>query len=328
MPTLYIRRRETGDGVRYDVKYRRGGRYTPVEHAGSFRTQREAKLRLAFVGDMLAAGKDPKRELAALLERGRSFADVHAEWLASRRGVTEGTLDGYRHRGKRILEVFGERGVDDISVRDVIAWVQALADGKKPGTVRLYVGQVRQVLDFAGVAMNVARDRRVELPRRVTEEVRPPSAADVLRILNGADERFRLCLVTMEQTGARVSETLRLQPEDVDVAGCRVRVPRESAKGQRRGRMIDAPSFLVGPLHAGLPFRGLTRDSVRVAMRPYGFSPHDLRHRRASLWHQQGVVAVELARRLGNTAAVALGTYSHVMPLDEVDHALLSAFLR
>ena len=155
MPTLYIRRRETGDGVRYDVKYRRGGRYTPVEHAGSFRTQREAKLRLAFVGDMLAAGKDPKRELAALLERGRSFADVHAEWLASRRGVTDGTLDGYRHRGKRILEVFGDRGVDDITVRDVIAWVQALADVKKPGTVRLYVGQVRQVLDFAGVAINV-----------------------------------------------------------------------------------------------------------------------------------------------------------------------------
>jgi integrase len=49
------------------------------------------------------------------------------------------------------------------------------------------------------------------------------------------------------------------------------------------------------------------------------YHPHDLRHRRLSLWHGQGVVAKELAERAGHArASMSLDIYSHVMPLDEV----------
>lgn len=329
MPTLYIRRRVTGDGVRYDVKYRRGGRYTPVEHGGSFRSQREARLRQQWIGEMLAAGKDPKRELVASLERGRPFGDVHAEWMASKAGVSAATRENYRHRSVALLDGFGRMAVDEIGFRDVIAWIDEFSVGHKPGTVKLHVGDLRQALDFAGVEPNPARDRRVELPKIVSEEIRPPKADDVMRILNGVDRKYRLPIVTMEQLACRVSETLMLTPDDVDVAGKRVRLPREVTKGQRKSRVVDAPAFLVDALAAGLPFRGISRDNVYDAMYDHGgFSPHDLRHRRASLWHQDGVVAAELARRLGNTVKVALDTYSHVMPLDEIDHAALSSFVK
>ena len=49
------------------------------------------------------------------------------------------------------------------------------------------------------------------------------------------------------------------------------------------------------------------------------YSPHDLRHRRGSLWHAWGMPARELAARMGHSkASMSLDVYTHVMPPDEV----------
>ena len=49
------------------------------------------------------------------------------------------------------------------------------------------------------------------------------------------------------------------------------------------------------------------------------FSPHDLRHRGITLWHQSGVPARELAERAGHARpSMSLDVYSHVMPPDEI----------
>ena len=50
------------------------------------------------------------------------------------------------------------------------------------------------------------------------------------------------------------------------------------------------------------------------------YHPHDLRRRRLSLWHAQGVPARELAARAGHSrASMSLDVYSHVLvdPDDE-----------
>ncbi len=43
MATITISTRKTEAGPRYDVRYRLGGRTYPVVHAGTFKTEREAK---------------------------------------------------------------------------------------------------------------------------------------------------------------------------------------------------------------------------------------------------------------------------------------------
>jgi integrase len=55
-------------------------------------------------------------------------------------------------------------------------------------------------------------------------------------------------------------------------------------------------------------------------------SPHDLRHRRLTLWHQSGVPARELAERAGHSKpSMSLDVYTHVMPVAEVaDERFLS----
>jgi len=76
-------------------------------------------------------------------------------------------------------------------------------------------------------------------------------------------------------------------------------------------------------------FAGFGADRLRTAItracKASGvptFSPHDLRHRRASLWHLQGVPAAEAASWLGHSAQEHLRTYAHVViDRTEVDYA-------
>ena len=76
-------------------------------------------------------------------------------------------------------------------------------------------------------------------------------------------------------------------------------------------------------------FAGFGADRLRTAItratKATGvptFSPHDLRHRRASLWHLQGVAAAEAASWLGHSAREHLRTYAHVViDRTEIDYA-------
>jgi len=84
------------------------------------------------------------------------------------------------------------------------------------------------------------------------------------------------------------------------------------------------------PLEDRLPerkvFQGLTYSAARQAMsracrlaKIPNYTPHDLRHRRITVWHQSGVPARELAERAGHSKpSMSLDVYSHVMPVAEV----------
>src|SRR5207344_1300010 len=90
----------------------------------------------------------------------------------------------------RILPDLGDREPDEISVADVQEWVGALAIALKPNTIRAYAGVLKMLLDFAGCDPNVARDRRVRIPRVDSEPVQPPSAREVQAIRENLGDRF------------------------------------------------------------------------------------------------------------------------------------------
>ena len=85
----------------------------------------------------------------------------------------------------------------------------------------------------------------------------------------------------------------------------------------------------------GSVFQGLNVSTARQAMSracrlakiPH-YSPHDLRHRRLTLWHQSGVPARELAERAGHSKpSMSLDVYTHVMPVAEVAEGRCLALL-
>jgi integrase len=83
-------------------------------------------------------------------------------------------------------------------------------------------------------------------------------------------------------------------------------------------------------------FPRVTEDGLRNAMLRAcrlaeipTYSPHDLRHRRITLWHHAGVATKVIQERVGHArAAITLDVYAHVMPLSEVPSSDLIAAIR
>ncbi len=338
-----------GGERRFLVRFRLGGRAYPVQHAGSFRTLREARVRRDLITAELAAGRNPVGLLRALASSvvGTTTITVN-EWgerfLESRIDIDTNTTKNYRSAIRRIGETFGNRDPATITATEVAEWIAGLAATRKPGTLQQYLIVLRLLLDHAGVDPNPGRDPRVKLPKQQREEPQPPSAEHMLAILEALGARWRLLFVTIEQGALRLGEAVSLRWADVDAAGLRLRLPRSATK-RDRARWIYLPEWLIEAIEATCPledrtpqrrvFQGITEGSAYQAMTracrnakvPH-YHPHDLRHRRITIWHQSGVPARELAERAGHARpSMSLDVYSHVMPPDEMPFGPIRALI-
>ena len=185
--SAYITTRQRKAGKRYVVRYRLGGRYCPVVHAGSFKTMREAKLRRDFVAGELAAGHDPAERLSGgQPEATPSLAAHYAAWKTSRLDLDERTLANCDMHWKRLAPAFGHLTADKVTHTHVQEWIHNNAGGNKPLTPRVlrnYLGTIKQVLDYVGLDPNPARDRRIRYPTAERVIPVPPSDKHVLAML-------------------------------------------------------------------------------------------------------------------------------------------------
>lgn len=266
-------------------------------------------------------------------------------FVAARLDTAPGTQRNYRKAKERVSPLLGSRDPFTLKVADVQEVVAALASDIEPTTLHKYVSTLRQVLDFAAVDPNVARDRRVKLPRIVRDEPEPPDAPHVLAMVEQLTRRWLLAFVTTEQTGMRVGEIASVAWGDVDVVDSRFRIRAQNAKS-RRSKWVPVPAWLMAELAEScapedrlkdrLLFPRVNEDGLRNAMlracRAAGvpvYSPHDLRHRRITLWHHSGMPTKEIQGRVGHSrASMTLDVYAHVMPLQEVPADDLIAALR
>jgi len=338
MATVTITTRRRKNGPRYVVRYRLGGRAYPIVHAGAFKFLKEAKARRDLVAGELAAGRNPAEALRALSAAPTVVLSIEtwaSRFLDSRIDIDVNTKKNYRAGLRKISETFGDRDPHTITATEIAEWIAALAQERKPGTLHQYLIAFRLLLDHVGLEPNVARDPRVKLPKQVREEPNPPSAEHTEAILAALGAKWKLLFVTTEQGALRLGEAVGLRWADVDAAGPRLRLPRSATK-RDRARWVYLPDWLMQAIEATCPledrvperkvFQGITDAAARAAMTracrdakvPH-YHPHDLRHRRATIWHQSGVPARELAERMGHArASMSLDVYSHVMPPDEV----------
>jgi integrase len=346
LPSAFIVTYTTPRGEkRYRVRYRIGGAETKQQHAGSFRTLREARARRDWVAGELAAMRVPDLRLVVAEEPARELLrDVAERWRLSRVDVASGTDLSYQVRLARILPALGDRGIESIEPSDVATFVgQLVEDELKAETIRKIVGTLAMILDFAGVSPNPARDRLVKLPRKDAGEVNPPLASHIEAILPILKRDYRLPVLVLDATGMRVSELEKLTWGDVDEIEGRWRVSGATAK-TRRARWVPVEPAVFQAVVELVPredrdpsaqvFAGFGNERFRTALTktckaagvPH-FSPHDLRHRRCTLWHLSGVPVAEAAMWAGHSAQEHLRTYAHASLVDrrELDHAALIA---
>jgi integrase len=246
----------------------------------------------------------------------------------------------------KINPPLGDRLPREIRPFDVQEWVAGLAADLAPRTVTKYWQVLAQVFDYAEIDPNPCRHRTVKLPFVEVEEVTPPSTEHFLAIVARLTPRYRLPAVLLEQTSARVAELRAWEWKDVDVTASRIR--SRGVKGRRGTRRVlwrEVPPWLMKILLDRVPpddrtperrlFPGLNDGTMREAIGracrsakiPH-YSPHDLRHRRGSLWHAGGMPARALAERMGHSKpSMSLDVYTHVMPPDEADLGTLRALL-
>lgn len=345
MPSVWLERRETSAGPgRYLVKYRLGGRESAKRYAGSFKTKREALLRLAWVAGELAASRVPgRRPVEAAAVSTPTAEEACDQWRAARVDVAEGTRVLHRVALGRVVSVLGDHRIDELGVEDVNELVRELArTGRKRETICKSVKYLAAVLEENGIEPNPARDKRVRLPHEEPVELEPPTADHVEAVVRLLPAPYRLPLLWLDWSGARLASVENVRVGDYDEPRRRVRL-RASTTKTRAALWVDLPDVLADAIEATLPpredrdtdgplFAGVGADRLRVAIaracRASGvpvFSPHDLRHRRISLLHRQGRTRAEIARFVGQRKlSLTADTYTHVL-VDgrELDYAEL-----
>jgi integrase len=232
--------------------------------------------------------------------------------------------------------------------------VQALvkrweADGAEPSTIRDARFKWLRSLFLAAVKDDVIRRSPctdISLPEVVTPPLVPLSAAEVDRLAEAINPRYRAMVLAGYGCGLRVSEARGLTRGCVDFLGRQVAItaqlgparpyPLVPLKNSRRSpaRVVPAPAYVLevlsehlrryGTGERELLFCGARGGPLSVAMvsGPFraacskaGFgeevSFHTLRHSYASEMLVQGLSVVEVAELIGDTVEMVERTYGH-----------------
>jgi integrase len=343
MASVWILTRNARDGSkRHRVEYRAGGRDAPTKYGGSFKTKREALTRKAYIAGELAAKRVPDLRFVGPEKAAETLRDACTRWKTSRVDVTESTRVLHRVALDRVLPILGERRVNEITEADVVELVTMLtAEGRKRETTRKSVKYLAAVLDECELdGPNPARSKTIRLPYEEREEINPPDAAAVEAAFRLLAPAYKLPLLWLDWSGARVGSIDSLTVGDYDERERRIRL-RAATQKTRAALWVELPDVLADALEATLPpredrnsaaplFPGASADRLRTAItracRAAGvpvFSPHDLRHRRISLLHRQGRSWAEIARFVGQRKlSVTADTYTHVLSDGaEIDYA-------
>jgi integrase len=342
MASSWIVTRPTKDaGKRFRVEYRVGGRESATQYGGSFKTDREAKLRKRWIESEFAAQRVPDiHALGVERPRAATLGSAAETWRVSRVDVSAGTMQSYRVAINRLRQWLGaETPLDTIDAATVAQLVADLhADGLRKQTIRKSLSVLGMVFAHTGIheTENPARDKlTVKLPREERRHIEPPTAEHVGAVVHLLPTRYRLPPLVLDATGMRIGELEALTWGDVDEPRGRWRIATSKTG---RPRWVTPPAVLYAAVLELCPrddrvperpvFQGFGADRFRTAITrgctaagvPM-FSPHDLRHRRVSLLHLAGVPWARIGEAVGHDDLVTTArTYTHVL-VDETELA-------
>jgi integrase len=233
----------------------------------------------------------------------------------------------------------------------VQAWATDRAALLAPITVRHLVSFLRSVMDAAvedRLASSNPVSQRVKLPRVREERIVPLTVEEVQALADAMPERCRAMVITQAGLGLRIGELLGLRLEDVDFLHRSVLIDHQLGNdGREFGptknsvvRTVPLPVVVAEALAAhiasyppgvhGLLFTSTADRPFRksyygaqifpAAVRRAGLvdvTSHHLRHHYASVLLHAGESVVAVAERIGDTPAMVLATYGHMMPDSE-----------
>jgi integrase/recombinase XerD len=277
----------------------------------------------------------------------------YLDHLAVERGLAGNTLDSYRRDLRRYCAVVGEaRLVDSVTEAEVASFLATLREGseghppaKASSAARALVavrGLHRFALREGWVTVDVAREvRPPTLPRSLPKAISVQEVEDLLEAA-GFDQtplalRDRALLEVLYGTGARISEAVGLDVDDLDLDGGAVRLYGKGSKervvpvGRFAREAVSAYLVRARPALAGagrggpalfLNARGgrLSRQSAWTVLRSAAekaglrgdISPHTLRHSFATHLLDGGADVRVVQELLGHASVTTTQVYTLV----------------
>jgi len=290
------------------------------------------------------------------IERG---IQIYLDHLAVERGLAANSLRAYRRDLQRYADWLRARGITelgDITARDVADFLVHLREGDEDHQALSTTSAARTVVAVRGLHRFVFKEQYVAAD--VAVDVHPPAPqkrlpkaiplSDVEKLLEAADAvdsplalRDRALLEFLYGTGARISEALSLDLDDLDTVSRAVRIVGKGGRervvpiGSYALQAIDAYLVRARPLLASkghgiarlfLNSRGgsLSRQSAWAILRTCAeraglegeLSPHSLRHSFATHLLDGGADVRVVQELLGHASV----TTTQVYTLVTVDH--------
>ena len=304
------------------------------------------------------AGAAPSGDIAAPAPRPSAAARAvtsYLDHLAVERGSSTNTLSSYRRDLRRYLRYLADHGIDsltEVQASTVSGFLAALREGDLDHPALSAASAARAVVAVRGLHKFGYADG--QLAADVAREVKPPapprrlpkaiSVEDVERLLDAADfdqtplsVRDRALLEILYGTGARISEAVGLDVDDLDLTGRSVLL---RGKGGKQ-RLVPLGSFAAKALSAylvrvrpelarqgrGTPkvflnARGgpLSRQSAWTVLRGAAdkaglgtdISPHTLRHSFATHLMEGGADVRVVQELLGHASVTTTQIYTLV----------------
>jgi integrase len=281
------------------------------------------------------------------------FGDFVEEILPTIAHLRPGTRLNFEGRLRNhVLPFFADLSLAAIRPNHVRAWVAELSTKDlAPATVNAAYRTLHKILRFAENDGLIARSPciAIDLPKESShEEMRFLDAAEVTRLADAIEPRYRALIYTAAYSGMRWGELAALKLErlnllrgTVDVAESQAEVNGHLHIGPTKSgarRTVTLPRFLTAMLaehlaaypsthgervfssSQGLPLRrNFYRRQFKTAVIRAGLDPalrfHDLRHTCVALLIAQGAHAKEIQEHLGHsTIRLTFDRYGHVLP--------------
>ncbi len=281
-----------------------------------------------------------------------TVGDFYAAWSA-RQPWRASTRASVATRFKmHVIPVLGDRPLGSLRRGDIESWVatRPLA----PSTAGIALQQLSSMLEAAVGDGLIARNpaRGVKRPRRDGSPVVPFTSAEVEQHLAGTAPWFAIAVVLGARCGLRHGESAGLTIDRVDFLRRQLKVDRQLVTTKAGGLGTSFGPLKTANSYRAVPLADSTVASLAAHVREFGTGEggllvheqgrpvnaarfgylwrqarkaadigaaaryHDTRHTFASVLLSDGVSVAAVAEYLGDTPAVVLNTYAHLMPAD------------
>jgi len=253
-----------------------------------------------------------------------NLIEAFKEYLTINRGLSTLTIEAYINDISQ-FQLFYKKDLLKADTNDVLEFLKTFENSKtlnrKLASINAFYNFCRE-LDFADIKIKLSSSKiSSKLPVFLSHE-EIMQAVESINIKNWLDLRDRAVILFLYASGARVSEAISVNRQDINNGWLKIRF----AKGQKErvvpiakvatnaiDRYLEARDDLEPTLFVNYKKNPISRISIfKITKKYLGVSPHVLRHSYASSLIIGGADLRVVQELLGHSSLLTTQIYTHI----------------